>query len=227
MITNKKFLENLSKTLIHIGFSNKDFNPKMAPYIKYKQEDKYIFDLNKISKLLEISGNILQKISKNNKIILFVGTDKLSSPLISFYAKKCNSFYINYRWLGGLLTNWITIKEQINRLNFLEYSEKSGDFDNLDKKKFIKIQKEIINLRRIFNGIKNMEKLPDIVIFANQLENKLAIKECIKLGIPVISLVNTNSDPDLIPFPIPANTESLAALNFIFEFLTKKINYKL
>eukprot|EP01040_Poterioochromonas_malhamensis_P011929 gene11929-13015_t len=154
---------------------------------------------------------------------IIVGTTKLASPIVEKYALKSNLFYINYRWLGGMLTNWPTVQKKIERLKTLEQFEIEKDIKTLSKKEYSQQRKELDKLKKLFNGIKNMKELPDLVIFTNQLKDLSAIQECLKLGIPSICIVDTNCDPDLIPYPIPANDDSSASIDFILNYLTKNI----
>jgi small subunit ribosomal protein S2 len=195
----------------------------MAPYILCAKYGYHIFDLVKTSKLLRLAGNVLEKKAEKGGNFLFVGTNKLSSSIIAKQAKRCNSFYINYRWLGGMLTNWATVQKQIELLKELEKQETEGKFEFLSKKEYSGKRKQIDKLRRLFQGIKNMTSLPDIVIFTSQLKDSLAIQECLRLGIPAISVVDTNCDPDLIPYPIPANDDSSSSINFILNYLVNRI----
>ena len=202
----------------------KQYIKASVPYILYAKYGYHIFDLVKTSKLLKLAGNVLEKKAKKGGKFLFVGTNKLSSAIVSKQALRANSFYINYRWLGGMLTNWSTIQKRIERLKFLEEQEIQGNFENLSKKEYSNLRKEMDKLKRLFNGIKNMSSLPDAVIFTNQLKDSLAIQECLKLGIPTISIVDTNCDPDLIPYPIPANDDSSSSINFILNYLVNRIS---
>jgi len=223
-IGNKKEIaKQYVKASVHYGHSPKEWNPKMAPYILYEKYGYHIFDLVKTSKLLKLAGNVLQKKAEKGGKFLFVGTNKLSSSLIAKQAKRANSFYINYRWLGGMLTNWSTIQKRIERLRALEKQEALGAFETLSKKEYSEIRQEMDKLRRLFNGIKEMTNLPDVVIFTSQLKDSLAIQECLRLGIPTISIVDSNCNPDLIPYPIPANDDSSSSINFILNYLVNRI----
>jgi small subunit ribosomal protein S2 len=135
---------------------------------------------------------------------------------------RCNSYYVNYRWLGGTLSNWTTVQKRVSRLKELEEQEASGLLVNLSKKEYSQQRKELDKLRRLFNGIKNMTTLPDVVIFTSQIKDSLAIQECIRLGIPIISIVDSNCNPDLIPYPIPANDDSSSSINFILNYLVNR-----
>jgi len=221
--TKKEIAKQYVKASVHYGHPPKEWNPKMAPYILYAKYGYHIFDLVKTSKLLKLAGNVLQKKAEKGGKFLFVGTNRLSSSIVAKQALRCDSFYINYRWLGGMLTNWSTVQKQIDRLKVLETQESQGDFEKLSKKEYSAQRKEIDKLRRLFNGIKNMTSLPDVVVFTNQLKDSLAIQECLRLGIPTICIVDTNCDPDLIPYPIPANDDSSSSINFILNYLVNRI----
>lgn len=223
-ITKKEIAKQYVKASVHYGHRPKEWNPKMAPYILYEKYGYHIFDLVKTSKLLRLAGNVLQKKAEKGGKFLFVGTNKLSSSIIAKQAIRANSFYINYRWLGGMLTNWPTIQKRIERLKYLEEQEALGKLEILSKKDYSAIRKEMDKLKRLFNGIKDMPSLPDVVIFTNQLKDSLAIQECLKLGIPTISIVDSNCDPDLIPYPIPANDDSSSSINFILNYLVNRIS---
>jgi len=221
--TKKEIAKQYVKASVHYGHTPKEWNPKMAPYILCSKYGYHIFDLVKTSKLLKLAGNVLEKKAEKNATFLFVGTNKLSSSIIAKQAKRCNSHYINYRWLGGMLTNWSTVQNQIQLLKDLEEKELNGSFENLSKKEYSSKRKQIDKLRRLFNGIKEMSSLPDIVVFTSQLKDSLAIQECLRLGIPTISIVDTNCDPDLVPYPIPANDDSSSSINFILNYLVNRI----
>jgi small subunit ribosomal protein S2 len=219
----KEIAKQYVKASVHYGHSPKEWNPKMAPYILYTKYGYHIFDLVKTSKLLRLAGNVVEKKAEKNGKFLFVGTNRLSSSIVAQQAKRCDNFYINYRWLGGMLTNWSTIQNRITRLKELEKQEIDGVFENLSKKEYTKKRKEMDKLRRLFNGIKDMKGLPDVVIFTNQLKDSLAIQECLILGIPTICIVDSNCNPDLVPYPIPANDDSSSSINFILNYLVNRI----
>ena len=219
----KEIAKQYIQASVHYGHSPKEWNPKMAPYLLYTKYGYHIFDLVKTSKLLRFAGNALQKKAEKGGQFLFVGTNRLASSIVAKQAKRCNSAYINYRWLGGMLTNWSTIQNRIDRLKELEQEEINGNFEHLSKKDLSKKQKEMDKLRRLFNGIKEMKNLPDAIIFTNQLKEFNAIQECLRLGIPAVSIVDSNCDPDLIPYPIPANDDSSSSINFILNYLANRI----
>jgi len=223
ILEKKEIAKQYVKASVHYGHPPKDWNPKMAPYILYAKYGYHIFDLVKTSKLLRLAGNVLQKKAEKKCNFLFVGTNRLSSSIVAKQAIRAESYYINYRWLGGMLTNWSTVQKRIDRLKELEKQELEGNFETLSKKDYSARRKEMDKLRRLFNGIKNMTSLPDAVIFTNQLKDSLAIQECLRLGIPTICIVDTNCNPDLIPYPIPANDDSSASINFILNYLVNRI----
>jgi small subunit ribosomal protein S2 len=223
-VDKKEIAKQYVKASVHYGHAPREWNPKMAPYILYAKYGYHIFDLVKTSKLLRLAGNVLQKKAEKGGKFLFVGTNKVSSSIIAKQAKRCDSYYINYRWLGGMLTNWQTIQNRIDQLKDFEAKELNGELDSLSKKEYSQQRKKIDKLRRLFVGIKDMTELPDAVIFTSQLKDKLAIQECIRLGIPTISIVDSNCDPDLIPYPIPANDDSSSSINFILNYLVNRIN---
>ena len=222
-LTKKEIAKQYVKASVHYGHPPREWNPKMAPYILYAKYGYHIFDLVKTSKLLRLAGNVLQKKAEKGGKFLFVGTNRLSSSIVAKQAKRCDAFYINYRWLGGMLTNWNTVQNRIERLKVLEKQELEGVFENLSKKEYSSLRKEMDKLRRLFNGIKEMTSLPDVVVFTSQLKESLAIQECLRLGIPTICIVDTNCNPDLIPYPIPANDDSSSSINFILNYLVNRI----
>jgi small subunit ribosomal protein S2 len=223
-LSKKEIAKQYVKASVHYGHRPKEWNPKMAPYILYEKYGYHIFDLVKTSKLLKLAGNILEKKAAKGGKFLFVGTNKISSTIVAQQATRTNSFYINYRWLGGMLTNWPTIQLRIDQLKLLEADDSAGKFELLSKKEYSAKRKELDKLRRLFNGIKEMKTLPDAVVFTNQLKDSLAIQECLKLGIPTICIVDSNCDPDLIPYPIPANDDSSSSVNFILNYLVNRIS---
>ena len=224
ILSKKEIAKQYVKASVHYGHRPKEWNPKMAPYILYEKYGYHIFDLVKTSKLLKLAGNVLEKKASKGGKFLFVGTNKVSSSIVAKQASRVNSYYINYRWLGGMLTNWTTIQDRINQLKYLENEEKLGNLELLSKKEYSAKRKEMDKLKRLFNGIKDMSSLPDVVIFTSQIKDSLAIQECLRLGIPTICIVDTNCDPDLIPYPIPANDDSSASVNFILNYLVNRIS---
>lgn len=223
VLTKKELAKQYVKASVHYGHPPKEWNPKMAPYILSEKYGYHLFDLVKTSKLLRLAGNVLQKKAEKGGTFLFVGTNKLSSSLIAREATRSNSFYVNKRWLGGMLTNWTTVRKQIERLTFLEEQESTGESQKLSKRELGLQRKEIEKLKKVFQGVQGMTRLPDVVIFTNQKKDIQAIRECLRLGIPAICVVDSNCDPDLIPYPIPANDDSSSSISFLLTYLSDQI----
>jgi small subunit ribosomal protein S2 len=216
-------LDHLLEAGVHYGHKSYRWNPKMFPYIYVEKDGIHIIDLVQTVKLLKKACDFVSDAAIEGKTFLFVGTKRQATSIIAQEAKRCNSYYINYRWLGGMLTNWNTFNTRIERLKTLEEQEVSGHFENLTKKESSLLKKELDKLRKYLNGVKNMKKRPDIMIVIDQKREINAIKEAIKLKIPIISILDTNCDPDLIDLPIPGNDDALKSIKFILQKLTDEI----
>ena len=216
-------LNQLLEAGVHLGHKSYRWNPKMLPYIYTEINNVHILDLVQSARLLKETDNYIKLALKKNKTFLFVATKPQITSLIASEAKRCNSHYVNERWLGGMLTNWITLKSRIERLKSLEKQEKDHVFDLLPKKAAASRIKELKKLRKYLDGIKDMTKLPDIVIIIDQKREITAIRECRKLRIPIISIVDTNCDPDLIDVPIPGNDDGVGSIKLILRFLADSI----
>ena len=218
-VTLAQFLE----AGVHFGHKAHRWNPKMFPYIYTERNNIHILDLVQSAQLLKEATSYLQSAAEQKKTFLFVGTKRQASTLIAQEAKRCNSYYVNHRWLGGMLTNWSTMKERIEKLKDLEKQESEGTFDLLTKKEGALRRKELAKLRKYLDGIKSMTSLPDIVIIIDQRREITAIAECRKLGIPVVSILDTNCDPDLVDIPIPGNDDAVRSIKLILTLLTDSI----
>ena len=217
---------NLSKLLeagVHFGHKAYRWNPKMFPYIYSEVNNIHILDLVQSATLLNQAAKYCSKMSSEGKKFLFIGTKRQASTIIAQEAKRCNSYYVNHRWLGGMLTNWITVKKRITRLKVLEQQESDKIFELLTKKEAAIRRKELEKLRKHLNGIKEMSQLPDVVIIIDQKREITAIRECRKLGIPIISILDTNCDPDLVDIPIPGNDDAVRSIKLILQSLTNSI----
>ena len=217
---------NLSQLLeagVHFGHKAYRWNPKMFPYIYSEVNNIHILDLVQSATLLKEANNYLQSAAGQGKKFLFIGTKRQASTLIAQEAKRCDSFYVNHRWLGGMLTNWSTLKERIEHLKNLEQQEAENTFSLLTKKEAALRRKELKKLRQHLDGIKMMQDLPDIAIVIDQKREMTAIKECRKLGIPIVSILDTNCDPDLIDVPIPGNDDAVRSIKLILKSLTDSI----
>ena len=217
-------LAQLLEAGVHFGHKAYRWNPKMFPYIYTERNNIHILDLVQSAQLLKEASNYVQSAAEQKKTFLFIGTKRQASTVIAQEAKRCNSYYINHRWLGGMLTNWVTLKSRIERLKVLEQQEANEIFAMLPKKEAAIRNKELEKLRRHLDGVKNMENLPDAVIIIDQKRELTAIKECKKLGIPIISILDTNCDPDLVDIPIPGNDDAVRSIKLILSSLTDTIN---
>ena len=197
---------------VHFGHKAHRWNPKMFPYIYSEVNNIHILDLIQSATLLKEAMRYLERASSENKKVLFVGTKRQATTLIAQEAKRSNSYYVNHRWLGGMLTNWSTMKERIKTLKDLEKQEAEGTFELLTKKEAALRRKELSKLRKHLDGIKTMSELPDVAIVIDQKREMTAIAECRKLGIPIISILDTNCDPDLIDIPIPGNDDAVRSI---------------
>ena len=191
--------------------------------IIYDDPNKKDLDLIQSATLLKEANNYLTSNASEGKTFLFVGTKRQASTLIAQEAKRCDSYYVNHRWLGGMLTNWSTVTQRIKRLKDLVKQEADGTFDLLTKKEVALRRKELDKLRKHLDGIKTMKQLPDVAIIIDQKREMTAIAECRKLGIPVVSILDTNCDPDLIDIPIPGNDDAVRSIKLILNSLTDSI----
>ena len=216
-------LSQLLEAGVHFGHKAYRWNPKMFPYIYSEVNNIHILDLVQSATLLKEANNYLQSAATEGKTFLFIGTKRQASTLIAQEAKRCNSYYVNHRWLGGMLTNWNTLKERIEELKNLEQQEADDTFSLLTKKEAALRRKELQKLRKHLEGIKTMSDLPDIAIIIDQKREMTAIRECRKLGIPVVSILDTNCDPDLVDIPIPGNDDAVRSIKLILTSLTDSI----
>ena len=216
-------LQQLLEAGVHFGHKSYRWNPKMFPYIFSEVNNIHILDLVQCANMLNVATNYLTKQANEKKTFLFIGTKRQASTLIAKEAERSGSFYVNHRWLGGMLTNWLTLKKRIQRLKDLEEQEINNIFELLTKKEAALRKKELQKLRKQLNGIKNMEKLPDVAIIIDQKREMTAIRECQKLQIPIVSILDTNCDPDLIDIPIPGNDDAVRSIKLILQKLTDGI----
>lgn len=216
-------LSQLLEAGVHFGHKAHRWNPKMFPYIYSEVNNIHILDLVQSATLLKKAMRYLEVAASKNQKVLFVGTKRQATTLIAQEANRSNSYYVNHRWLGGMLTNWSTMKERIEKLKDLEKQESDGTFELLTKKEGALRRKELAKLRKYLDGIKSMTSLPDVVIVIDQRREITAIAECRKLGIPVVSILDTNCDPDLVDIPIPGNDDAVRSIKLILTLLTDSI----
>ena len=216
-------LSQLLEAGVHFGHKAYRWNPKMFPYIYSEVNNIHILDLVQSATLLKEANSYLEEAARDGKTFLFIGTKRQASTLIAQEAKRCDSYYVNHRWLGGMLTNWTTLKERIKYLKNLEQQEADNTFDLLTKKEVTLRRKELKKLRQHLDGVKTMASLPDIAIVIDQKREMTAIRECTKLGIPIVSILDTNCDPDLVDIPIPGNDDAVRSIKLILKSLTDSI----
>jgi small subunit ribosomal protein S2 len=215
-------LEDLLKNGSHFGHNKKRWNPKMGKFIYGEKNGTHILDLRKSLPLLENSIKFAFESAKQNKKFLFVSTKKQHSDLVKTIAEETNNFYVNFRWLGGMLTNWNTVKKSINTLQ--EYEAILESDENLfTKKELGDIEKKKIRLDKTLGGIREMKNTPDVVFIIDTNKEHIAVLEAKKLGIPIIAIIDTNCDPDPINYPIPANDDGVKSVQFILENFSKVI----
>ncbi|WP_026476032.1 30S ribosomal protein S2 [Alkaliphilus transvaalensis] len=208
-------MKQLLEAGVHFGHQTRRWNPKMAEYIFTERNGIYIIDLQKTVKKVEEAYQIMKEIAAEGKTILFVGTKKQAQEAIEEEAKRCGMYYVNQRWLGGMLTNYNTIKNRIDRLHELERMEEDGTFDVLPKKEVIQLKHEMEKLEKFLGGIKDMTELPEAIFVVDPRKERIAIKEAHKLGIPVIAIVDTNCDPEEADYVIPGNDDAIRAVKLL------------
>lgn len=222
----KTSIKEMIKAGVHFGHQTRYWNPKMKKYIFGSKNKIHIINLEKTLKMLNKAVIELEKIISKNGKILFVGTKKAASSSVKNYVKKCNQYFVNHRWLGGMLTNWKTVKNSIKRLKDLENQSKDGTFKKLTKKETLIRIRELKKLENSLGGIKNMGNLPDALFIIDARYEKIAVKEANSLNIPVFAIVDTNSNPEGIDYVIPGNDDAIKAiklyLNTIVDFILKK-----
>ena len=216
-------LAQLLEAGVHFGHKANRWNPKMFPYIYAERDGIHILDLVQTAQLLNEAALFVNTAAQKEKTFLFVGTKPQASAAIAQEALNCNSYYVNHRWLGGMLTNWKTVSQRIDRLKNLEQQEQDGILDTLPKKEASGIRKELEKLRLHLNGIKDMPQIPDVMIVVDQKRELTAIKEAITLDIPVISILDTNCDPNMVDIPIPANDDAVRSIKLIISTLSDAI----
>ena len=208
-------MKQLLEAGVHFGHQTRRWNPKMAPYIFTERNGIYIIDLQKTVKKIEEAYDFMREVGASGKPVLFVGTKKQAQAAIVDEANRCGMYYVNQRWLGGMLTNYKTISKRIQRLRDIQAMETDGTFDKLSKKEVAKLRLELEKLERFLGGIKDMKGMPGAIFVVDPKKEKIAIKEARILGIPVVGIVDTNCDPDDVDFIIPANDDAIRAVKLI------------
>ncbi|MBR2848170.1 MAG: 30S ribosomal protein S2 [Clostridia bacterium] len=216
-------IKQLLEAGVHFGHHTRRWNPKMAEYIFTERNGIYIIDLQKTIKKFEEAYMFVRDVASEGGSILFVGTKKQAADAIREEAERCGMYFVNVRWLGGMLTNYKTIRTSINRLNALEKMQEDGTFDMLPKKEVAALQKEMYNLERNLGGIKNMNGLPAAIFIVDPRKEHNAVLEAKKLGIPVVAIVDTNCDPDDADYVIPGNDDAIRAIRLISSVLANAV----
>lgn len=216
-------MKQLLEAGVHFGHQTRRWNPKMAEYIFTERNGIYIIDLQKTVKKLEEAYNFVRTLAENGENILFVGTKKQAQEAIREEAERAGMFYVNARWLGGMLTNFKTMRTRIDRLAQLRRMQEDGTFDLLPKKEVIKLSNEIEKLEKYLGGVKEMKRLPGALFIIDPRKERIAIAEARKLGIPIVAIVDTNCDPDEIDYIIPGNDDAIRAIKLIAQTVANAV----
>ncbi|NLT58634.1 MAG: 30S ribosomal protein S2 [Clostridiales bacterium] len=216
-------MKQLLEAGVHFGHQTRRWNPKMAPYIFTERNGIYIIDLQKTVKKIDEAYNFVRDVSTDGGAVLFVGTKKQAADSIREEAERCGMYYVNARWLGGMLTNYKTIRHRIDRLSQLRKMEEDGTFDVLPKKEVMKLAAEIDRLEKYLGGIKTMGRLPSALFVVDPRKERIAIAEARNLGIPIVAIVDTNCDPDEIDYIIPGNDDAIRAVKLISSIMADAV----
>jgi len=216
-------MKQLLEAGVHFGHQTRRWNPKMAEYIFTERNGIYIIDLQKTVKKIEEAYFFIREIASQGQEVLFVGTKKQAQESIKEEAERVGMYYVNARWLGGMLTNFKTIKKRIERLEKLHKMEQEGVFELLPKKEVVKLRLEAEKLEKFLGGIKNMKKLPGAIFIVDPRKERIAIAEARKLGIPIVAIVDTNCDPDEVDYVIPGNDDAIRAVKLMASIISNAI----
>ncbi len=216
-------VEALLESGAHFGHLTRRWNPKMRKFIYTERNGIHIIDLRKTKVLLDIASEAAHEAASQGKVVLFVGTKNQAKEAIQNAAKRCGAYYVSERWLGGMLTNFSTIRKSIKRLVSIDKMEADGTFEKFTKKERLMLNRERERLRRVFGGIEEMTRIPGAIFVVDVRKEHIAIQEAHKLRIPVIGMVDTNCDPDTVNFPIPANDDSIRTIELISETLADSV----
>ena len=214
-MANVVSMKALLEAGVHFGHQTRRWNPKMAPYIYTERNGIYIIDLQKTVKKLEEAYAFVRQLSENGQTLLFVGTKKQAQEAIKDEATRCGQYFVNARWLGGMMTNFRTIRKRIDRMEQLKTMQEDGTFDLLPKKEVVKLELEMAKLDKYLGGVKNMKTLPKAMFIVDPHKERIAVSEARKLNIPIVAIVDTNCDPDEIDYVIPGNDDAIRAVKLI------------
>jgi small subunit ribosomal protein S2 len=216
-------MKELLEAGVHFGHQTKRWNPRMKEFIFGERNGIYIIDLQKTLKMFKEASKFVQDLAAAGRVILFVGTKRQAQDAIAEEAQRCSMFYVNQRWLGGLLTNWVTVQKSVKRLKELDEMATDGRYDLLPKKEVIKLERERKHLQANLAGIKNMSRLPDAIFVIDSNKEQIAVREARKLGIPVVAVVDTNCDPSEVDYVIPGNDDALRAIRLFTSKIAESI----
>ena len=216
-------MKELLEAGVHFGHQTKRWNPKMKEYIFGERNGIYIIDLQKTLKMFKEASRFVQELAASGKTIMFVGTKRQAQDAITEEATKCNMFYVNNRWLGGLLTNWVTVQKSVKRLKELDEMATDGRYELLPKKEVIVLERARKHLQANLAGIKNMSRVPDAIFVVDSNKEQIAVREARKLGIPVVAVVDTNCDPSEVDYVIPGNDDALRAIRLFTSKISESI----
>jgi small subunit ribosomal protein S2 len=219
----KVSMKQLLEAGVHFGHQTRRWNPKMKPYIFTERNGIYIIDLQKTVKLMDITYNFVRDLTADGGSIIFVGTKKQAQESIRTEAERCGAHYVNHRWLGGMLTNFNTIRRRIDRMIELDRMEEDGTFERLTKKEVLNLRNEKERLLKFLRGIRDMKKIPDAIYVVDPRKEKIAVAEARKLDIPVIAILDTNCDPDEIDYLIPGNDDAIRAVKLITSVIADAV----
>ncbi len=217
-------VQDLLEAGVHFGHQTKRWNPKMKPFIFTARNGVYIIDLRKTLMSLDAARRKAREVAAEGKPVLFVGTKKQAKEVIRTESQRCGQFFVTERWLGGMLTNFSTIRLSIKRLRDLEKKRDDGTFEKITKKERLKIEKDITKLERVLGGIKDMGRLPGMVVVVDTRKERIAVAEANNLGIPVVGVVDTNCDPDPVDFPIAGNDDAIKSIRLLIREISSGIN---
>jgi small subunit ribosomal protein S2 len=223
MALNSEMIKELLENGVHFGHQTNKWNPKMKKYIFGEKSGIYIIDLKKTEEALVKAAKFLYEITSQGKTVLFTGTKKQAKQIVRDEAQRAGMFFVDERWLGGCLTNFETIRKSVDRLNQIQEMKKGEIYDGLAKKEKARIDREEYKLLKNLEGVREMERLPDCLVAIDAEVERIAIKEAKKIGIPVISLIDTNCDPDMIDFPIPGNDDAIRSIQYVVSYLADAV----
>ena len=216
-------MKQLLEAGVHFGHQTRRWDPRMAPYIFTERNGIYIIDLQKTAKKIDEAYAVLKNIIDEGKTVIFVGTKKQAQECVKEEAERCGMYYVNQRWLGGMLTNFGTIKNRVEKMKKIEAMEQDGTFDVLPKKEVIGLKKELEKLQKNLGGIRDMNEVPGAMFVVDPKKERIAILEARKLGIPVIGLVDTNCNPEDVDYVIPGNDDAIRAIKLIVEAMANAV----